>query len=97
MYSAKSKQQPGKEAKSKQQPGKEAKLASLVPSPPLQLWYEDWELDYSHRMLVHIALFPGPTQLSIACFSILQATESWAGPGNEARYTFLEENILHGL
>ena len=35
-----------------------------------------------------LASFPGPAQLSVACstdrFSILQATESWVGPGNEA-------------
>ena len=30
----------------------------------------------------NIASFPGPAQFSIA--SVLQATESWAGPGNEA-------------
>ena len=29
-----------------------------------------------------VALFPGSTQLSR--FSILQAAESWAGPGNKA-------------
>ena len=28
---------------------------------------------------LRLALFPGPAQLSV-----LQATESWAGPGNEA-------------
>ena len=33
-----------------------------------------------------LASFPGPAQLSVACsrFSVLQANESWAGPGNEA-------------
>ena len=34
-----------------------------------------------------VASFPGPTQLSVACSTVsgvLQATESWAGPGNEA-------------
>ena len=31
-----------------------------------------------------LASFPGPAHLSVACFSVLQATESWAGPGNEA-------------
>ena len=31
--------------------------------------------------------FPGPAQLSITCSTekrVLQATESWVGPGNEA-------------
>ena len=28
--------------------------------------------------------FPGPAHLSVACFSVLQVTESWSGPGNEA-------------
>jgi len=32
----------------------------------------------------NIASFPGPTQLSVACSMVLQAMESWAGPGNEA-------------
>ena len=36
-----------------------------------------------------LASFPGPAQLSVAIstvkrFSVLQATKSWAGPGNEA-------------
>ena len=30
-----------------------------------------------------LALFPGPAQLSVACSTVLQVTESWAGPGNE--------------
>jgi len=34
-----------------------------------------------------LASFPGPAQLSVACSTILKATESWAGPGNEARRT----------
>ena len=29
-----------------------------------------------------VASFPGPTQLSV-----LQVTESWAGPGNEAKFS----------
>ena len=35
------------------------------------------------RQSSSIASFPGPAQLSVAC-SADQATESWAGPGNEA-------------
>ena len=31
-----------------------------------------------------VATFPGPAQLSISSSSVLQATESWAEPGNEA-------------
>ena len=31
-----------------------------------------------------LASFPGPAQLSVACFTVLKAKESWAGPGNEA-------------
>ena len=31
-----------------------------------------------------LALFPGLSQLSVACSTILQATDSWAGPGNKA-------------
>ena len=31
-----------------------------------------------------LASFPGPTQLSVAISTVLQATKSWAGPGNEA-------------
>ena len=36
-----------------------------------------------------LASFPGHAQLFVACstvkrFTVLQATESWAGPGNEA-------------
>ena len=34
-----------------------------------------------------LASFPGPAQLSVTCSTekrVLQATESWAGPGNEA-------------
>ena len=32
--------------------------------------------------MADFASFPGPAQLSVACrFSVLQATESWAGPG----------------
>ena len=32
-----------------------------------------------------LASFPGPAQLSVAIStSVLQATKSWAGPGNEA-------------
>ena len=34
-----------------------------------------------------LASFPGPAKLSVACstrFTVLKATESWAGPGNEA-------------
>ena len=38
--------------------------------------------------LVHsgseVASFPGPAQLSVAISTVLQATKSWAGPGNEA-------------
>ena len=34
-----------------------------------------------------LAFFPGPAQLSgtfsTPCFSVLQVTESWVGPGNE--------------
>ena len=26
------------------------------------------------------------SMLSVACFSVLQATESWVGPGNEAKH-----------
>ena len=38
---------------------------------------------------VPVASFPDPTHLSVVIsmenhFSVLQATESWAGPGNEA-------------
>ena len=31
-----------------------------------------------------LASFPGPAQLSFAFSTVKQATESWAGPGNEA-------------
>ena len=32
-----------------------------------------------------LALFPGSPRVQTKnCFSVLQATESWAGPGNEA-------------
>ena len=31
-----------------------------------------------------LASVPGSAQLSVACSTVLQATESWAGPGNEA-------------
>ena len=34
-----------------------------------------------------LASFPGPAQLSVAFSTVLQATESWAGPGNEARFS----------
>ena len=33
-----------------------------------------------------VASFPGPTQLSVTCSTVLKATESWAGPGNEATH-----------
>ena len=33
---------------------------------------------------VLLASFPGPAQLSVAISTVLQATKSWAGPGNEA-------------
>ena len=41
-----------------------------------------------------LASFPGPAQLSVACShgKVLQATESWAGPGNEAR-TGLQDKV----
>ena len=47
-----------------------------------------------------LASFPGPAQLSVACSTdkyckrrkVLQATESWAGPGNEAR-TGLQDKV----
>ena len=49
---------------------------------------EKLKMDTHHKILktpililtVDIASFPGPAQLSVAC----SATESWAGPGNEA-------------
>ena len=51
--------------------------------------YSDWlnlALPYiiiSNRAMAKVASFP-----SSPCFSVLQATESWAGPGNEAsRYS----------
>ena len=28
--------------------------------------------------------FSGPAQLSVACSTILEVTENWAGPGNKA-------------
>ena len=31
-----------------------------------------------------VASFPGPAQLSVAFNTVLKATESWVGPGNEA-------------
>ena len=31
-----------------------------------------------------VASFLGPSQLSVASSTVLEATESWAGPGNEA-------------
>ena len=30
--------------------------------------------------------FPGPAQLSVTCSTVLEAMESWVGPGNEATY-----------
>ena len=39
-------------------------------------------LRYNRGTSQEVASFPGPAQLSVAC--VLQATESWAGPGNEA-------------
>ena len=47
---------------------------SLVPIPPFLTWERDQI----------VASFPGPAQLFIACSTVLIATESWAGPGNEA-------------
>ena len=40
-----------------------------------------------------LASFPGPTQLSIAC-STVQVTESWVGPGNEARPQLVELKLV---
>ena len=37
-----------------------------------------------HR--IYVASFPGPAQLPVACSTVLQATGSWAGPGNEASF-----------
>ena len=40
-----------------------------------------------------VASFPGPAQLSVACsHSVLQVTESWAGPGNEATTKAVQQN-----
>ena len=33
---------------------------------------------------VAIASFPGPALRSVASITVLEATERWAGPGNEA-------------
>ena len=42
-------------------------------------------IQISLKLYVHVvASFPGPAQLSVA--SVLQATKSWAGPGNEAMH-----------
>ena len=46
---------------------------------------KSWDFYYGR----FVASFPGPAQLSVACygkagFTVLKATESWAGPGNEA-------------
>ena len=38
-------------------------------------------------VILVIASFPGPAQLSVT--SVLQATESWAGPGNEASWSYI--------
>ena len=35
-------------------------------------------------MQAGVASFPGPAQLSVAIL-VLQATKSWAGPGNKTR------------
>ena len=46
----------------------------------LDFWISNWISADS------VASFPGPAQLSVAIstVSVLQATKSWAGPGNEA-------------
>ena len=36
------------------------------------------------RSVQILASFPGPAQFSIAYSTVLQAMESWAGPGNKA-------------
>ena len=32
-----------------------------------------------------IASLPGSAQVSVACSTVLEVTESWAGPGNKAK------------
>ena len=39
---------------------------------------------YTHELYV-LASFPGP-HAAFGCTKVLQATKSWAGPGNEATY-----------
>ena len=40
-----------------------------------------------------MASFPGPAQLSVTCITVLEAAESWAGPGNEARSCWLPDTL----
>ena len=52
---------------------------------------ESPHLERMRKQCVRVASFPGPAQLFVACstetrFTVLIATESWAGPGNEAMY-----------
>ena len=43
-----------------------------------------------------LASFPGPAQLFVACSTVI-ATESWAGPGNEAKPGPLGSIVGEGL
>ena len=54
---------------------------AFIAAVALSTWAESFQLVHSETL----ASFPGPAQLSVA--SVLQATESWAGPGNEASET----------
>ena len=46
-----------------------------------------WELDNLGYTCMHVlASFPGPCDAFGSRFSVLQATKSWVGPGNEAIY-----------
>ena len=65
-----------------EQPGNKASRAWM------HHYFESYYLShYNLQSTAHLASFPGPAQLSVACstrLTVLQATESWAGPGNEA-------------
>ena len=47
-------------------------------------------------LYVFLALFPGPAQLSVT-YIVLEATESWVGPGNVATFSYPRKNSIQTL
>ena len=47
-------------------------------------WLEIWHIILLTHIASSLVPTPPPPQLSVACSAVLQVTESWAGPENEA-------------